>query len=92
MQTHNKEIFYNIICREVHNLVGGIPVLGMFEQIISNYLMNAVAPYIDAFTGENQKVDINQLTSYMEYEFNNKISKFKEVYSKEMKENGDGDH
>lgn len=80
----SKEIIHNILRREVHNIVQGVPMIGVFEGLIVNYIITAIDPYIDAFTGENQKVDINQLSSYANYEVNNKIAKFKEVYQKEL--------
>lgn len=82
--TPSKEIIHNILRREVHNIVQGVPMIGVFEGLIVNYIITAIDPYIDAFTGENQKVDINQLSSYANYEVNNKIAKFKEVYQKEL--------
>jgi hypothetical protein len=84
--TPSKEIIHNILRREVHNIVQGVPMIGVFEGLIVNYIITAIDPYIDAFTGENQKVDINQLSSYANYEVNNKIAKFKEVYQKELNE------
>ena len=84
--TPSKEIIHNILRREVHNIVQGVPMIGVFEGLIVNYVITAIDPYIDAFTGENQKVDINQLSSYANYEVNNKIAKFKEVYQKELNE------
>lgn len=83
----SKEIIHNILRREIHNLVQGVPVIGIFEGLIVNYITTAIDPYIDAFTGKNQTVDINQLSSYVNYEVNNKITKFKELYQKEL--NGD---
>lgn len=84
--TPSKEIIHNILRREVHNIVQGVPMIGVFEGLIVNYIITAIDPYIDAFTGENQKIDINQLSSYANYEVNNKIAKFKEVYQKELNE------
>lgn len=84
--TPSKEIIHNILRREIHNIVQGVPMIGVFEGLIANYIITAIDPYIDAFTGENQKVDINQLSSYANYEVNNKIAKFKEIYQKELNE------
>ena len=80
----SKEIIHNIVRRELHNLIQGVPVIGVFEGLIVNYVISLIDPYIDAFTGENKKVDINQLYSYANYEVSNKIAKFKEIYQKEL--------
>ena len=83
-----KEILYNILRREVHNMIQGVPMIGMFEGVISNYLITAIEPYINAFTGENQKIDIDQLAAYTKYEVDSKIAKFKETYKAEVDDRG----
>lgn len=91
MQSNSsKEIIYNILRREVHNALTGVPMIGMFEGVICNYLITAIDPYVSAFIEPpDQKVNIDQLSSYMEYEVKNKIAKFKESYQKET---SDGQH
>lgn len=83
----SKEILHNMIRREVHNLTVGIPMISVFENLIANYIISAVDPYINAFTGEDQQVNVNQLSSYAEYEVKNKIAKFKENFNKELGNN-----
>lgn len=88
MPTNDKQILYNVITREVHNLVQGIPMLGLFENAIANYIIKYIDPYVNAFT-EGGTLDIDQLSSFTSQELNNKIAEFKKSYKKEMINNED---
>lgn len=84
----DREILYNVLSREVHNIIQGIPMAGLFEGAIINYIFNFIEPYVDAFTTtittpeERKKVDIDQLSGFASYEIKNKI----EAYKKELEE------
>lgn len=82
----DKQILYNIITREVHNFVLGVPMLSVFEGIIVNYIINYIDPYVNAFIDQNnQELDVDQLSSFTQQEVNEKIQKFKNFYNKEKK-------
>ena len=81
----DKQVLYNVIEREVHNLVAAnFPGLGMFEGVITNYILNYIDPYVNAFIeGPHQRLDIEQLSSFTESEVADKIARFKESYKQE---------
>lgn len=83
MPTNDKQILYNVIAREVHNLIQGIPVFGLFENTIVNSLIKYIEPYVNAFT-EGDVLNIEQLSSFTSYEVNNKIAEFKKSYKEEL--------
>lgn len=88
MPASDKEILYNVIAREVHNLVQGVPVLGLFENAIVNHIIKFIEPYVSAFM-EGDTLDIEQLTSFTSHEVDSKIAEFKKSYQKELKMNED---
>lgn len=81
----DKQVLYNVIEREVHNLmVENFPGLGMFEGVITNYILKYIDPYVNAFIeGPYQRLDIEQLSSFTEAEVSDKIARFKESYKQE---------
>jgi hypothetical protein len=84
----DKEILYNVIAREVHNLVQGVPMLGLFEGAISNYIIKFIDPYVSAFM-EGDSLDVEQLSSFTSHEIDSKIAEFKKSYKKELIKNED---
>ena len=83
--TTDKQVLYNVIEREVHNIVCNFPILGMFEGTITNYICSYIDPYVNAFIeGPNQRLDIEQLSSFTQAEVSDKIARFKESYKKEV--------
>lgn len=85
---NDKQILYNVIAREVHNFTQGIPMLGLFEGAIVNYIIKYIDPYVTAFT-EGDTLDIEQLTSFTSHEVDAKIAEFKKSYKKELMNNED---
>ena len=81
----DKQVLYNVIEREVHNIVSNFPLLSMFEGTITNYICAYIDPYINAFIeGPNQRLDIEQLSSFTQAEVSDKIARFKESYKQEV--------
>lgn len=75
----DKEILYNIVKREIGNLMAGFPVLNMFSDTVSDYVIRYIDPYISAFM-TNGKINTEQLTAFTKQEVNEKIEKFKKEY------------
>ena len=75
----DKEILYNIMKREIGNLMAGFPVLNMFSDTVSDYVIRYIDPYISAFM-TNGKINTEQLTAFTKQEVNEKIEKFKKEY------------
>lgn len=75
----DKEILYNAVRREISNLMAAFPVLNMFSDTVSDYVIRYIDPYISAFM-KNGKIDTEQLTAFTKQEVNEKIEKFKKEY------------
>lgn len=75
----DKEILYNAVRREIGNLMAAFPVLNMFSDTVSDYVIRYIDPYISAFM-INGKIDTEQLTAFTKQEVNEKIEKFKKEY------------
>lgn len=88
----DKEILYNMIRREVNNLLQGIPIFAAFGGTISNYIIKIIDPYINAFMINETELDAEQLESFAAEEVNNKIADFKEKYNKNKKGNTNYDN
>lgn len=84
----DKDVVYNVLVREIHNILQDIPMAGLFENAIINYVFNFAEPYINAFSapGDRRKVDVDQLSNYASYEIKNKIEEFKK--SQQQSEGG----
>lgn len=79
--SEDKEVLYNIIRREIDNILSNFPLLGMFSESISNYVINYIDPYISAFIVKGQ-LDTNQLSAFANSEISTKIKEFKENYER----------
>jgi hypothetical protein len=75
----DKEILYNVLKRNVDNITRNVPILGMFSDTISNYIIRYIDPYVNGFM-DNDRLDIDQLSEFTKYEVNNKIDEFKNFY------------
>lgn len=83
----DKQILYNIIEREVSNFTCQFPVLSVFRDTITNYIISYIEPYVNAFIeGPQQRLNIEQLSAFTESEVADKITRFKEKYKKEVLE------
>lgn len=75
----DKEVLYNIVRREISNLMADFPVLNMFSDTVSDYVIRYIDPYISAFM-TNGKINTEQLTAFTKQEVNEKIEQFKKQY------------
>lgn len=78
----DKDILYSMIKREVSNLLKGIPIFAPFEGTINSFVVQLIDPYINAFIGDDNRIDSEQLSAFVSEEALNKISRFKEKYNK----------
>lgn len=84
----DKEILYNMLNREIQNLVSGVPMLGMFGGLISNYIIKLIDPYVNAFIEQGGKsLNTEQLGAFASQEVEDKIKLFKEKFNKERNGN-----
>ena len=84
----DKEVLYNMLNREIQNLVSGVPMLGMFGGLISNYVIKLIDPYVNAFMEQGGKsLNTEQLGAFASQEVEDKIKLFKEKFNKERNGN-----
>lgn len=83
----DKVILYNMIEREVDNMLVGVPILSAFSGVITNTLIKYIEPYVNAFT-EHGELNADQLSAFASNELNEKIEKFKMKYKEEKQEYG----
>ena len=68
----DKEILYNMISREVYNLIGNIsPALRVFSDVISKYLIMYIDPYVDAFFMGTETLNTDVAKEYINKEVKN---------------------
>lgn len=82
-----KEVFYNMLSREIENLLNGVPIFAAFSGIINSYLQRLIDPYVNAFIDPTDHLDSDQLSAFASEEAQNKINAFKAKYDKQIKEN-----
>lgn len=81
-----KEIFYNILHREVDNLLAKTPLFWTFRNSIFQLLVNYIDPYVNILMG-NDKLDIDMTADFAKEEINKKIERFKQEYKDKINEN-----
>lgn len=84
----DKEILYNMISREVYNLIGNIsPALRVFSDVISKYLIMYIDPYVDAFFMGTETLNTDVAKEYINKEVNDKLSAFINNFKKAKENN-----
>lgn len=73
---NDKEILYNILGREIDNLIAKSPVLYLFKDNIKNWVFSYIEPYTNFFM-QGEKLDVEMASSFAEEELKNKLSAFK---------------
>ena len=81
-----KDIFYNILHREIDNLLAKTPLFWTFRDAIFQLLVNYIDPYVNALMGK-EKLDIDMTADFAKEEINKKIERFKQEYKDKINEN-----
>lgn len=79
-----KEIFYNILGREIDNLLSANPSLAFFSGVVKKWVFNYIDPYVNLFM-EGDRIQTDMATAFIEDEMSNKIKKFKQKFEEEIK-------
>lgn len=83
---NDKEILYNILSRELDNLIAKYPVAYLFKDNIKSWVFNYIEPYMNFFM-EGERMDVEMASSFVEEELTNKLAafkaKFKEAHDNE---------
>ena len=81
-----KEIFYNILHREIDNLLAKTPLFWTFRDSIFQLLVNYIDPYVNVLM-DKEKLDIDMTADFAKEEINKKIERFKQEYKDKINEN-----
>jgi hypothetical protein len=81
---NEKEILYQILSREISNILVGInPTFGMFTNVATNYVINMIDPYVDAFLSKGSGINTQAAGSFIKEEINNRVDKFMQKFEAE---------
>lgn len=81
-----KELLYQVISREVENILGSInPAFRMFNNIAVNYVINLIDPYVDAFIANDKdhKINTEMVSGFLKNEVNEKVDNFMKKFKEE---------
>ena len=83
-----KELLYQVLNREVINLVNSLnPAFRVFSSTITNYLINFIDPYVDAFTNIDGNINTKAAAGYIKEEVSEKVEAFMKKFEEETKGN-----
>jgi hypothetical protein len=72
-----KDLLYQIISRRVDGFLAySSPALRLFSSTITNYIINFIDPYVDAFFLGGTKLDTEMASAYIKEELGNKLDSF----------------
>jgi hypothetical protein len=74
----DKELLYQMLQREVNDLINNLaPQFRMFSGVASNYLIELIDPYVNAFLSpDDGKLNKSAAGEFLKQETNEKINKF----------------
>jgi hypothetical protein len=74
----DKELLYQMLQREIADIVNtAAPQFRMFSGMASNYLIELIDPYVDAFLSpDDGKLNKSAAGEFLKQETNEKINKF----------------
>lgn len=82
----DKDIFYNILKRELDNFLSKTPLFWTFRDSIFQLLVNYIDPYVNAFI-DGATLNIDMGADFAAKELDSKIQKFKQEYKEKLNEN-----
>lgn len=84
----DKELIYQILNREISNLLNNFnPSFRLLAPTITNYIMNTVDPYINAFTNADGELNAKAAAGYLKEETNRKIEDYLRKFEKDSETN-----
>lgn len=73
-----------MLSREISNILIGInPTFGMFTNVATNYVINMIDPYVDAFLSNGSQINTKAAGSFIKQEINNKVDEFMKKFEAE---------
>lgn len=81
---NEKDLFYQVLSREVSNFLGSInPAFRMFSSTVTNYLINFIEPYVNAFTNIDGEINTKAASKFVEQEVSEKVKAFIDKFEAE---------
>lgn len=77
---NDKEILYNMLGREIDNLLGYGSPLAMFSEPIKKFIFAKIDPYVSFFFVDD-KFEVNMATDYAKEEITERLNNFKQKYN-----------
>lgn len=85
---NDKDVLYQMLEREVSNLLGGFnPGLRGFSNLVTNYIIKFIDPYVDAFMN-GDKINLQAAKQYLKDETSRKIDEYMAKFREERLEDG----
>lgn len=79
-----KELLQQVLNREISNMLSNInPAFRMFSSTITNYLMNFIDPYVDAFTNSDGELNTKAASGFIKQEVSEKVEAFMKKFEAE---------
>lgn len=83
-----KELLFQVLNREISNFLNSLnPAFRVFSSTITNYLMNFIDPYVDAFTNNDGEINTRAAKSFVKEEVNEKVEAFMKKFEAESERN-----
>lgn len=82
----DKDIFYNILKRELDNFLSKTPLFWTFRDSIFQVVVNYIEPYVNASI-EGGTLNIDMGADFAAKELDSKIQKFKQEHKEKLNEN-----
>ena len=89
---NDKEILYQMLSREIDNLLGKNQMLRLFSDPIKSWIINYIDPYVNAFFMGTTKINSEVAGTFVKEEFNNKINDFIKKFEEERGKNVPDDY
>jgi hypothetical protein len=83
-----KELLQQVLNREISNLLSSInPAFRMFSGTLTNYIMDFINPYVDAFTNADGEINKPAASGFLKQEVNEKVEAFMKKFEAESEKN-----
>lgn len=83
---NDKNILYQMLGREVGNILASInPSFRMFTNVATNYIINIIDPYVEAFLSNGSEINTKAAGTFIKEEINQKVDEFMKRFEAEAK-------
>ena len=80
----DKKILYQMLSREIENMLSSNPMFKMFSGPITNWIISFVDPYVNAFFMWTQNLNADAAEKFVKKELDDKISAFVSKFKEEQ--------